>query len=194
MEKIKVIENKKNKKVAKSHMKWSYVIMLIFLTLGIIDIRFGIFGFACMGAPMYHALRGRGKIHCQKYCPRGSLLARVLESISLKNKLPKFMASKKFKNGLLTAMVLLFSISMYHAGFNFNRIAFAMFRFMSMSLLVGIITGIIFKPRSWCVVCPMGHASGLIDTNFVKRIPKVSARVKAGSYQAEIVLDQKKAS
>lgn len=194
MEILKTVEKSNKKKVVKSHMKWSYVIMLMFLTLGIIDIRFGVLGFACMGAPMYHALRGRGKIHCQKYCPRGSLLARALESISLKNKLPKFMGSKKFKNGLLTAMVILFTFSMYHAGLNFNRIAFAMFRFMSMSLLVGIITGIIFKPRSWCVVCPMGHASGLIDTNFVKKDVGVSKRVNTGSPQVEIIVDHKKAS
>jgi hypothetical protein len=194
MEILKTIEKTKVKKVLKSHMKWSYLVMLMFLTLGIIDIRFGILGFACMGAPVYHSVRGRGKIHCQKYCPRGSLLARALESISLKNKLPKFMASKKFKNGLLTAMLVLFTFSMYHAGLNFNRIAFAMFRFMSMSLLVGIITGVIFKPRSWCVVCPMGHAAGLIDTNFVNKKPKVSKDVYTGSPQVELVVDHKKAS
>lgn len=194
MEILKTVKKTNEKKVVKSHMKWSYVIMLMFLTLGIIDIRFGILGFACMGAPMYHSIRGRGKIHCQKYCPRGSLLARALESISLKNKLPKFMATKKFKNGLLTAMVVLFSFSMYHAGLNFNRIAFAMFRFMSMSLLVGIITGIIFKPRSWCVVCPMGHAAGLIDTNFVNPKPKVSTKVGDAVVQVEIIDERKKAS
>lgn len=194
MEILKSVENKEKKKAHKSHMRWSYIIMLMFLSLGILDIRFGVLGFACMGAPIYHALRGRGKIHCQKYCPRGSLLARALESISFKNKLPKFMATKKFKNALLTMMLVLFSISMYHAGLNFNKIAFAMFRFMSMSLLVGIVTGIIFKPRSWCVVCPMGHASGFIDTNFVKKNSKQTRATGGVSPQVDIITTHKKAS
>ncbi len=50
-------DNMKNK----SHMKWAWTIMIGFLTLGIVDFRFGILGFVCMGAPMYHALRGRVK-------------------------------------------------------------------------------------------------------------------------------------
>ncbi len=73
----------------KSHMKWAWTIMIGFLTLGIVDFRFGILGFVCMGAPMYHALRGRGKVHCQKFCPRGSLLGRMLEKVSMQNKTAK---------------------------------------------------------------------------------------------------------
>ena len=147
---------------SKSHMNWSWIIMITFLVLSILDVRFGILGFACMGAPLYHALKGRGKIHCQKYCPRGSLLGKFLENISLKNNLPKGMTTKTFKNILLFVMITVFSFSLYHAGFNFKRIAFSVFRFMSISLILGIIMGVIYKPRSWCVVCPMGHATGLI--------------------------------
>lgn len=152
-----------------SHMEWAWIIMIGFLTLGIADFRFGILGFACMGAPVYHALRGRGKVHCSKYCPRGSLLGKMLESFSLNRKMPKFMTTKAFKNGLLVAMLSVFSFAMYHAGFNFRHVAFAVFRFMTMSLIIGIIMGIIFKPRSWCVVCPMGHGTGLIDKHFMKK-------------------------
>ena len=147
----------------KSHMSWAWVIMIGFLTLGIIDFKFGILGFACMGAPIYHALRGRGKVHCRSYCPRGSLLGRFLEKVSLQKTLPKFMTTKKFKYALLGVMVTVFSISMFHAGLNYNRIAFSMFRFMTMSLAIGIIMGVVYKPRSWCVVCPMGTGSGLIQ-------------------------------
>ena len=152
-----------------SHMKWAWVIMIGFLTLGILDFRFGILGFLCMGAPMYHALRGRGKIHCQKYCPRGSLLGRMLESLSLQNKMPKFMMKKSFKYGLLSLMLMVFSLSMYHAGWNFNKIAFSMFRFMTMSLVIGILMGIVFKPRSWCTVCPMGTGTGIIQKHVGKK-------------------------
>jgi hypothetical protein len=143
-------------------MKWSWILLITFLLLSILDVRFGILGFICMGAPIYHALRGRGKIHCAKYCPRGSFLGRFLEQISLNNNLPKGMSTKKFKNLLLILMIVMFSISLYHAGLDYRRIAFSVFRFMSVSLVVGIIVGVIFKPRSWCVICPMGHATGLI--------------------------------
>ena len=38
-----------------------------------------------------------------------------------------------------------------------------MFRFMTMSLAIGILMGVVFKPRSWCTVCPMGTGTGLIQ-------------------------------
>ena len=161
-----------------SHMKWSWIFMVLFLTLSIIDFRFGILGFICMGAPIYHALRGRGKIHCAKYCPRGSLLATFLKHISLNKTMPAFMKTKKFKNGLLILMLSVFSFGMFHTGGDPVKVAFTMFRFMTSSLIVGIIMGVLFKPRSWCAVCPMGYGTVLIDKQMKKKNPKVVFNTK----------------
>lgn len=131
--------------------------------LSIIDIRFGILGLACMGVPLYLALSGRGKIHCSKYCPRGSLLGTFLKNISLQNNLPKFLRTKTIKNIMLIWMVGMFSISLYMAGGDLIKTGYAIFRMMLISSLMGVILGILFKPRSWCQVCPMGYATGLIE-------------------------------
>lgn len=147
----------------KSHMKWAWIIMVAFLTLGIYDFRFGILGFGCMIAPIFHALKGKGKVHCQSYCPRGSILAKFLAPISMNKNMPAFMTEKVFKYFLLTLMIAVFSLSLSHAGLNFNKIAFSVFRFMSLSLILGMLLGIFYKPRSWCVICPMGTATGLVS-------------------------------
>lgn len=139
--------------------------MILFLTLSIYDFRFGLLGFICMGAPIFHAFRGHGKIHCQKYCPRGSLLGRFLANISLKKQQPKFMTKKNFKHFVLGLMLTVFTVSMVHTGGDINKIAFAMFRFMTVSLILGTLLGVIYRPRTWCVICPMGHATGLIQKN-----------------------------
>lgn len=152
-----------NKVKTKSHQKWSWIIIVSFFTLSILDIRFGILGFLCMAAPMFHAISGRGKIHCSHYCPRGSFFGKFLTYISLNNKLPKFMDTKAFKHFLLILMIAMFSISILHADGDFNKIAFSVFRFMLASFIVGVIVGISYKPRSWCKICPMGHAAGLIS-------------------------------
>lgn len=157
-----------------THMKWSWIFMILFLSLSIYNFIFGLLGMICMGAPIYHALRGRGKVHCAKYCPRGSLLGVFLKKISLNNSAPKFMFTKKFKNGLLIFMLTVFTFSMAHTGGDIHKIAFAMFRFMSMSLVIGILMGIFFKPRSWCGVCPMGHGTVLIDQQLKKQSSKSS--------------------
>ncbi|WZL72446.1 4Fe-4S binding protein [Clostridiaceae bacterium 35-E11] len=157
---------------AKSHQSWSWMLMVLFITLSIVDIRFGLLGFVCIGTPIYHALKGRGKIHCSKYCPRGSILGKFLQNISLENNLPKGMRSKTVKHILLGLMMLMFSISLYHAFHAPNivrAVAFGVFRLMMVSLALGVVMGVIFKPRSWCQVCPMGHATSLIKENQEKK-------------------------
>lgn len=152
-------------KKVKSHMKWSWIFMIMFIVLSIIDIRFGLLGFICMTVPMYHAVKGRGKIHCSHYCPRGSILGKFLNQVSLNNNLPNKYRGEKVKNILLSLMIVVFSISLYHAFQQPNiikAVGFSVFRLMMSSLTLGILMGVVFKPRSWCQVCPMGYATGLI--------------------------------
>lgn len=146
----------------KSHMKWSWVFMISFILLSILDMRFGLLGFLCMTLPLYHAIRGRGKIHCSHYCPRGSLLGTFLKYISFDSNVPPYLKGKTAKNILLGLMLTMFTLSLLHSGLNLNKVAFSVFRLMMSSLAVGVIMGVVFKPRSWCQVCPMGYATGLI--------------------------------
>ncbi len=146
----------------KSHMEWSWIIMIGFLVMSVWDVRFGLGAVLCMTLPMIHALRGHGKVHCSHYCPRGSLFGRFLSRLSLRNTLPGFMRKKAFKNGLLGLMVLMLSVSLYHHHESVYSVGMALFRFMAASLAVGLIIGVVYQPRSWCQICPMGHATGLI--------------------------------
>lgn len=165
-------------KKIKSHMEWSWIILVGFLILSIADARFGILGVICIATPLYHAFKGRGKVHCSHYCPRGSLLGKMLASISLQNNMPAWLRGKAAKNTVLSLMILMFGISLFHAGLDFVKISFAIFRLMGVSLLVGILMGVIFKPRSWCQVCPMGHATGLIKNYKDLKEAKVNLELK----------------
>lgn len=146
----------------KRFLDYAWIIIVTFFILGIADIRFGILGFICMGAPIYHALKGEGKKHCAKYCPRGSFLGKFLQKISLGNTLPARYRTRKVKHGMLILMISLLTFSLSHAGLQFEAVAFVLLRFMFMSFIVGIMMGVFFKPRSWCQVCPMGHAAALV--------------------------------
>lgn len=158
----------KQKPKKKSHMAWSWIIMIIFLALSVVDLRFGLGAVLCMTVPMIHALRGHGKIHCSHYCPRGSLFGKFLQRISLRNSLPAFMRTTAFKNALLSLMVIMLTISLSHNHDSIQAIGMALFRFMAASLAVGLTLGIFYQPRSWCQVCPMGHATSII-ANYQKK-------------------------
>lgn len=150
------------KKIPKSIMKWSWVFIVAFFVLSFFDARFALAGFLCMAAPIGFALAGKGKIHCSHYCPRGSFFGKFLPFLSLNKTLPAFMTRKWFKHGLLIVMFTAFGICLYRSGWGFENTGSAVFRFMLRSFLVGAVLGTVFIPRSWCRVCPMGHAAGLI--------------------------------
>lgn len=154
-------------------IRWSWIIIITFFILGALDIRFGILGIVCMGTPIMHALRGEGKVHCIKYCPRGSFLGKFLAKLSLGYALPKVMGTRKFKYALLILMGTVFTIAIIHSGGDFTKLSAAFYRFMSISFIIGILMGITYKPRSWCVVCPMGHATQVIKEIQVAK-PQVS--------------------
>jgi len=145
-------------------MEWSWILMVLFFALGIYNVVFGILGFICMFTPMIYALRGQGKIHCSHYCPRGSILGKFLEKFSANRPLPGVIRKRWFKNILLGLMITMLTVALIHAHGDIRKIGFALLRFMSLSFAVGVAMGFLFKPRSWCQVCPMAHATGIIET------------------------------
>lgn len=154
-------------KKIKNQQNWTYIILLAFITLGIIDYRFGVLGFLCILAPILLAAMGHGKIHCSKFCPRGSLLGKFIKYINVNLNTPEFMKKKITKKVLLIWMFVMFGLSLYKAFQSPNvlyAVGFAVFRMMSVSLAVAIIIGILFKPRTWCQVCPMGYMTSMIKS------------------------------
>ncbi len=146
----------------KSHMGWSWILMVAFLALSVLDYRFGIGALICMILPLVQSLRGNGKIHCSHYCPRGSLFGKFLSKISFRNSLPRFMQTILFRNIMLGTMITLMTVSIMHDHSSLAAIGFILFRFVVATSIAGILLGIFYQPRSWCQVCPMGHLSGVV--------------------------------
>jgi hypothetical protein len=153
---------KVSKKTPKSIIKWSWVLILAFFALSFFDVRFALAGFLCMAAPIGFAAIGRGKVHCSHYCPRGSFFGKFLPFISMNKTLPAFMNTRWFKHGLLFFMFSAFGMCLYRMGWGYENVGRAVLSMMLRSFLVGAVIGTVFMPRSWCKICPMGHATGLL--------------------------------
>lgn len=70
---------------------------------------------------------------------------------------------------LKQAVTLLWSFSLpwdwaYHGAINDGvaQFAFGFYSIMLTSTILGLVTMVLFKPRSWCVYCPMGTMTQLI--------------------------------
>lgn len=166
-----------------------FFITILFFIIGIVHISFAIIGLACFIIPFILFGIYKEKIWCKFYCPRAGLFSRIIGKISLKKKIPKFITSKRMKNGVLiyfginmffvlmsTLMVALGKIAplneirfliAFTLPINLPQLltisppsvlmhlGYRVYSIMLTSTTIGIVLGIIFAPRTWCIICPI---------------------------------------
>lgn len=146
--------------------RWNWLLMIIFLVLSILDFRFGIMAILCIIPAFAMAIRSGKKKFCAISCPRGNFLNRLLKNWYKNIKTPAFFRNEIFKNIVFIIMFSLFIIALIRTDGSATAIGFVFFRFILTSTIVGIILGVIFKPRTWCQICPLGqgtHIAGQIS-------------------------------
>lgn len=107
----------------------------------------------------------RGRFYCGWLCPMGAFHERILSLVSLKRPIPSPFKSSWFRWLLFVAMMSLMTIRLVNAGGDIQATG-SVFRFMwivSTSIAIGL--GFYFKPRIWCVICPMGSIQGISSIN-----------------------------
>lgn len=150
------------KKIKEIYKKWNWRLMLVFLALSILDYKFGLLALLCIIPAIYMAIKTKTKRFCAYSCPRGNFLTKTLKKIHMDKNIPRFFFSEKFRNIFLTIMFSLFGISLFKTGGDITKIGFVFFRFIASSTIVGLVIGILYKPRTWCQICPLGQGTKLI--------------------------------
>lgn len=142
--------------------KISQLIMLWFLPLIIIG---GLF-FPLLGYIVFFMMLSflilsyfRGRFWCSHLCPRGSFLDLVLSKFSLKNKLPNFLTSKKFRWGFFWFFMVFFIFQLIIVPKTIPAIGFVFVRMCLITTIIAVVLGIPLKERAWCAFCPMGTLS-----------------------------------
>lgn len=146
----------------KTFFNYSWIFIILFFILGVIDSRFGLLAIICMASPIFFALKGDGRKGCNMYCPRGSLLNK-LSSISFKKTAPKWIFNNTTKFAVFTAIMAVFVYGTYMAWGDFYAIGFVFIRMVLISSVLALILGIFYKERTWCGICPMGSLANVIN-------------------------------
>lgn len=115
-----------------------WIASLTYLVLGFFNILFSWLGLLCFFIPLLISVVKGTKGYCNRYCGRGQLFGLLggRFGLSRKKDIPSWMKSKAFRYGFYSVMLT--------------------------STILGLLTMILYKPRSWCVYCPMGTMTQLI--------------------------------
>lgn len=154
----KLTENKV-KKANLTITDWIWILLLSFLAVGWFYPVVGIIALICMFAPVVYGFIKGGRVWCGSFCPRGSFLAKLVEPLSRKGKIPKILSSSAFRYGLLIFLFFNFGWGIAKAGGNLALIGKVFVQIILVTTLFAITIGIKYQPRTWCTVCPMGTLS-----------------------------------
>ena len=138
--------------MSKQKKRWYdylWIASLTYLVLGFFNILFAWLGLICFLVPLTISIANGTKGYCNRYCGRGQLFG-ILGGrfgLSRKKDIPRWMNWA-------------YHGTLFHPGV--AQFAFGFYSVMLTSTVLGLITMVLYKPRSWCVYCPMGTMTQLI--------------------------------
>lgn len=104
----------------------------------------------------------RGRYYCGWFCAMGSFHERILSLVSRHQKMLPIFKAQWFRWVVFVLMMSLLASRLILAGGDPGKIGAAFVMMWTISMGMGIGLGLIWKPRSWCSICPMGLFQGLI--------------------------------
>lgn len=184
-------------KATKKWYDYLWIVELIYLILGFVNILFAWFGLIFFFVPLLIAFFGKSKAYCNRYCGRGQIFALLGGKFSLSRRkdMPKWLKSKWFRYGFLIFFFIMFGQMLFNTYLVFSgaqslkqaitllwtiklpwnfayhgtvfapwvaQFSFGFYSVMMTSTILGFVTMVLFKPRSWCIYCPMGTMTQLI--------------------------------
>lgn len=109
---------------------------------------------ALMVAALVMNFRAR-RSFCAKVCPNGTFLA-ALKPVSRNKRIHPSFVSPQFRR-MLCGFMMFCMIGLFIRGYpDYSVIGRAFWLVYLIALSVGIVFGLVYKPRAWCTICPLG--------------------------------------
>lgn len=143
--------------------KYSFVLLLAFLGLGMFDSRIAVVASLCMIAPVLISVF-RGRFWCGNFCPRGNFYDRIVSRFSNRKNVPHFLKSKGFRAAVLVMMMSMFSAGTVKNWGNLSGIGLVFYRMILVTTVVGVAMSFLYNSRTWCHFCPMGTLAAIVSS------------------------------
>jgi polyferredoxin len=150
------------KKLFELSKKYSYVLLLVFIVVSLLDFRIGMVAIVCMVAPIVVSIF-RGRFWCGNLCPRGNFYDNVVSKFSKKKIVPKLLKSVYFRVFVVLFMFTMFGLGIKKNCGNPEEIGLVFYRIIVVTTLIGVALSLFYNNRTWCHFCPMGSIAALIS-------------------------------
>jgi len=130
----------------------------LLLILGYFYPLLGFFMLVCMfGAIGMSFFNGR--YWCYWLCPRGIFFDEYLNKVSLKKKVPPFFKHIAFRILWIGILMSVLAFRVVQSKGNILALGKAFVILLTVTTVVGVVLGLIYNTRIWCMFCPVGTMS-----------------------------------
>lgn len=106
----------------------------------------------------------RGRAWCDWMCPRGAFYDLFIKKASRGKRIPALILSPYTRAFMVALLMSVLGVQTYRHWGDWPAVGLAFVTLLTVTTLVGIILGLIYKERAWCAICPMGTIGALIST------------------------------
>lgn len=103
-----------------------------------------------------------GRAWCNWMCPRGSFFDLFTEKISARRQIPDFFRRWPLRTFMVVMIFSMMGLQWYLSWGDLPAMGLALVRILTITTIVGIILAVIYSPRTWCLICPMGTIANLL--------------------------------
>ena len=99
---------------------------------------------------------GSRRLFCSRVCPNGRTYSVALPRFSKNRSIPRFLADPGIRKVLCAFMFFCVINLLSRSGGGLDQIGRVFWGIYLMATGLGFVFGAAYRPRAWCVVCPMG--------------------------------------
>jgi len=105
----------------------------------------------------------KGRYYCGWFCAMGAFFERLLGLISLNRPMPRLFKESWFKWLVFVLMIGLMVSRLIAAGGDAAKTGAVFTLMWTVSTTIAVFIGLVYRPRSWCGLCPMALFQGLLS-------------------------------
>jgi ferredoxin-type protein NapH len=104
----------------------------------------------------------RGRYVCGWLCPRGAFFDRIMGLISPKKEIPPLFRNYILRWAIFILLMGLVAFQITRVPTDINHLGKVFVRICIITTSAGILLAIIYHPRAWCSLCPMGTLQSVV--------------------------------
>ena len=144
-----------------------WLLASVMLTVIAFGWKFPLLGFIVPVAMLGGMLGGlfRGRYVCGNLCPRGSFFDTLFAKFGFNRPIPQKMFAMPPRWAIMVVLMSVMSFRLAQNPGNINHWGLVFWQMCLMTTAAAVVLGIIFRPRSWCAICPVGSVGNAASGN-----------------------------